>query len=280
MIVSGFISALRRKYNDNPVKHNDVRTGDGSSTVYKTMFSPIKEGSFKLYVNNALQASSGYTIDEDTGDIVLIAATSNEINAQYQEVRFRDQHWLEIIQSAFHSLGDQFFKSVVGDTSGIALVKNQQTYDCPSSCIRMMTVLQSDDYTISGGWTKPRINSRYDRRSNKLILSAKPSKANYMNLSYLSKLTVPTATSDTMDIEDNWLELLDLKSGSQFLRSMANRVAQQGNATIEEGHLSISHLRQLANDNEAMYENLKRKLKPVMPASEIPFYVHGGGYVF
>ena len=277
MIVSGLISELRRKYNDLPIKHNDKRTGDGSSTIYKSSFHPIKEDSFKLYINSNLQDSSGYTIDLDTGDIALSVATSAEINAQYQEVKFRDQHWLEAIQSAFRSLGDQFFKAVIGDTTGMTISADIQVYDCPSGCIRMNKVLESDDYTSAGDWTPPRINTRYDRRSNKLILGSKPSKANYLNLSYLRKLTVPAAASAALDAEDTWIELLDLKAGSQFLRSQANKIAMQGNATIEEGHLSISHIRQLANDNEIMFENLKKKLKPVLPATEIPYYIHGGG---
>jgi len=100
MITSAFISVLRRRYHDLPVKHEDIRTGDGSSTIYKTKFAPIKEGSFKLYINNALQAASGYSIDLDTGDLVLQSATSAVIKPQYQEVKFRDQHWLETIQSS------------------------------------------------------------------------------------------------------------------------------------------------------------------------------------
>ena len=280
MLTSAFISVLRRRYNDLPQKHSDLRTGDGSSTVYKTMFSPIKENSFKLYINNALQDTSGYTIDLDTGDIVLASATSNEINAQYQEVKFRDQHWLEAIQSATDSLGDQFFRTVVGDTSAMTLSADIQKYNCPSTCIRMTEILESSDYTSAGTWIKPSVNMRYDRGSNVMIIGSKPTKANYLLISYLRKIARPTTTSDALDVQDNWLELLELKTGAYYHRTMASKIAQQGNATIEEGHLSIAHLRSLANDLEIMYSDLKRKLKPIMPASEIPYYVHGGGYTF
>lgn len=280
MIVSAFISVLRRRYNDLPIKHSDLRTGDGSSTVYKTMYSPIKEGSFKLYIGNALQASSGYTIDLDTGDLTLGAATSASVNAQYQEVNFRDQHWLEAIQSATDSLGDQFFRSVVGNTSGMALSAGIQNYNCPTGCIRLTEVLESSDHTSAGSWVKPFVNTRYDRRSNKLILSAKPTTANYLLISYLKRVDRPTAVTSTLDVEDNWLELLELKTGAQYHRTMSSRIAQQGNATVEEGHLSMAQLRALANDYEAMYESSKKRLKPIMPASEIPYYIHGAGYTF
>ena len=279
MITSGFISKLRRKYNDLPESHQDIRDGDGSSTVYKLMHAPIKEGSFKLYINNVLQDTSGYTIDQDTGDLELGAATSNEIKSQYKAVKFRDQHWLELIQDAFDSMGDQFFRTTIRSTSGMKLSANVQVYDCPSDCIRLTEVLESDDYTSAGNFKKPYVNMNYDRRSNKLVLGAKPTKANYLQISYQRKLTRPTATSSTLDVENNWLQLLDLHVGAAQARSYADRIAKQGNVSVEEGHISMSHLRQLANDNDIKFENLKQKLKPVMPSISIPYYIHGGGDV-
>ena len=280
MLVSAFISTLRRRYNDLPIKHSDLRTGDGSSTVYKTMFSPIKEDSFKLYINDALQNSSAYTIDEDTGDFSINIAPSAEVNAQYQEVKFRDQHWLEAIQSAVDSLGDQFFRSVIGDTSAIALSADIQKYNLPSTCIKLTEILESDDFTSAGNWTKPRINMRYDHRSNVLILGGKPTKANYILISYLKRITRPAATTVELDVENNWLELLELKTGAHYHRTLASKTIQQGNATVEEGHFAMAHFRAMANDLEIMYDKLKVKLKPVMPASEIPYHIHGGGYTF
>lgn len=277
MITSAFISKIRRKYNDTPVKHEDVIQGDGASTIYRTQFFPILEGSFRLYVNNVLKTvGSDYSIDLDTGDIVLAAATSSEIKAQYQEVKFRDQHWLEAVQDTFDSFGDGFFKSVIRSASGITLSAGVQVYSCPANCIRITEALESTNYTSSGPFSQVNTNTRYDRWSNKLILGNRPGRANYMQISYLRKLTRPTATSSVLDLEDSWLELLDLKSGAAYLRSMANRYAQQGNATIEEGYLSVAQLRQLANDNETIFENRKRKIKPVMPASTIPYYIADG----
>jgi len=279
MITSAFITKLRRKYNDNPEKHEDAITGDGSTTVFRTQYFPIKEGSASLYRNNALQATSGYTLDLDTGDIVVGAAptSATTLKIQYQSVDYRDQNWLEAIQDSFDSFGDKFFKSVVRSASGMTLSAAVDVYPCPSNCIRLTEALESTNYTSSGPFQEINANTRYDRWSNKLVLGRKPSKANYMQISYLRKLTRPTATSSTLDVEDSWLELLDLKSGANFYRSLAGKYARQGNATVEEGHLSVMQLRQLANDNETLFENRKKQLKPVMPASKIPYYIPGGG---
>lgn len=278
MITSAFISKLRRKYNDTPIKHEDIIQGDGAATVYRTQFFPILEGSFQLYFNNTLQ-STGFTVDLDTGDIVLSSASSAEIKVHYQAVNFRDQHWLEAIEDTFDSFGDQFFKSVVRSTSGMTLSAGVDVYSCPSGCIRLTEALESSNYTSSGPFTPINTNARYDRWSNSMILGRKPSRANYMEISYLRKLNRPTAVGDTLDTDDTWLELIDLKTGANYLRSMANRYAQQGNATVEEGHLSVQTLRQLANDNETMFENRKKKIRPVMPASKIPYNIPEGGAV-
>lgn len=281
MITSAFISKIRRKYNDNPIKHQDTVAGDGSSKVFRTQFYPIKEGSFSLYKDNVLQAVSGYSIDLDTGDMVINSAPASgaELRVEYQEVKFRDQHWLEATQDAFDSFGDQFFRSVVRSTSGITLSGGVNVYSCPSNCIRLTEALESTTYTSAGPFRQIGTNVRYDRWSNKMVLGQAPSRANFMEISYLRKLARPTTTADILDVEDSWLDLLDLKTGSTYLRSMANRYAQQGNATIEEGYLSVAQLRQLANDNESMFENRKRKIRPVMPASNINYNIPGGGTV-
>ncbi len=278
MITSALISNLRREYNDLPVKHHDQKTGDGSSTVYKTKASPIKESSYSILIGNALKTTpTDYTLDLDTGDIDLVSSTSSLIEIKYQAVKFRDQHWLESIQGAFDSLGDSFFTTKVRESFNLSA--NVQVYSAPTGCIRIYELLESSNYTTSGTWVKPQVNWRYDKSANKLILGNKPSKANYAKISYLKRLTRPTLTTSILDVEDKWLELIRLKSGSTYLHSMANKYAQQGNVSVEEGHLSVSYLRQLANDNEIKFENLKKKLKPVMPSFVIPYHMHDGGAV-
>ena len=279
MTTAQFITRLRRKYNDIPVKHEDIRTGDGVSTFYQVKYSPILESSFSLYINNALKAEGAgndYLFDYDTGDITLASVTTFDIKARYKEVKFRDQGWLEAIQNAFEALGDQFFSTVMRDTP-ILVSAGSQVVTMPTGCIRVIEVLEGT--SSSGPWAKPRINMRYDRRSNQLILGNAPTTDRYFSISYQKKLTQPTATTDDLLIEENWLQLIDLKAGSEYLRSMANRIAQQGSATIEEGHLSVGTLRQLANDNEVLFEGLKKKLKPIMPNSDVAYWIPTGGSV-
>jgi len=279
MITSAMITKLRRKYNDLPRSHEDQIAGDGASTVYQTRFSPIKESSFRLYVNNSLRAASAYTIDYDTGDLQLGAATSGTIKVQYQEVKFRDQSWLEFIQEGIGDFGDTFYRSAMRNPSAVTLSAGKQVYDMPSACIRLLEVLESDDFTSAGNFKRPGVNISYDRRSNKMILGNKPTRANYLQISYLKKLAKPTATSSVLDLEDNWLDILDKKVGAIQARSYADRISKQGNVSVEEGALSVAQLRALANDNEIIFRDAIKKNRPVLPAISIPFYIPTGGPV-
>ena len=277
MIVSAFISMCRREFNDLPEKHRDVKTGDGASTVYKTKAAPIKEGTFKLYIGNTLKTvGSQYNIDSDTGDIDISAATSAEIRAEYSGVKFRDQHYIEFIQSAIDEMGNKFWKRVVGSTA-INLQSGVYVYDCPSACVALTKVRRSDNFTSSGNFIPMDVNVRYDTGGNKLVLGLVPTKANYLALDYCSRISKPTATSNTLDIKQEWEAGLKMKIGSIFHRSLASKIAQQGNASVEAGHWSVANLRQIANDFEVKYQNWEKKNKPTLPSSELNYHIPNGG---
>lgn len=280
MIVSGFINELRRRVGDLPAKHLDSRQGDGSSTVYKSTFSPIDSKFYQLYINSVLKTpGTDYTIDLDTGDFTLATTTSNLIELKYQSVNFPDQWWLDTIKDSIRSLGDRYFRTVIRSTSGMALSAGVNVYDCPSACIRLIEAYQSDSNSLSGNWVGLGMNHWYDRRSNKLILGAKPIRSNPMAISFLRRISLPTATSSTLDVEENWLAVIGKRCEENYARARAMKIAQQGNASVEQGHLSVQTLRMLANDANTLYETLKKQNRPIMPAQTIAYYVPGGGDV-
>lgn len=279
MVTSGFIQQLRRQYKDLPELHNDVIAGDGSSTVYQSKFAPIKEGSSELSINSVIKTeNTDYTLDYDTGDIELTTATSNTISHIYKSVKFRDADWLDAIVAGHQSLGDQFFKTVVMDTSSFMISAGSQKINCPAGCIRVLSLFESDNFTSSPNkWVPIQTNWRYDRRSNKVLTSVKPTRNNYMAASYLRKVIAPSSVSMALDIEDDWQQIVGAKAGEQFFRSMAAKIGQQGNATVEEGHLNVQALRVLANDSAQEFEVLRKRLKPVMPNLGLPYYDHSKG---
>lgn len=275
MITSAFISQLRREAGDIPVLHRDAIVGDGSSTRYATKFSPILESSLSLTVNNVAKTeNSFFTVDYDTGDISLQSAVgaTGTIRVTYKEVHFRDSEWLGFIKTGHRALGDQFFKMVNFDTTGVTLSRYVQKYNAPSACIRILKVLESDNFTTSGNWRIINSNWRYDRRANQLLLGSKPQRANYVALTYQRRVTVPTATSSVLDIEDNWLEIVAEKAKEQYFRSRAAQIAQMGNAATDEGFLKVQNLLGMAKNAADQFEILRQRNKPVMPGLEIPIH--------
>lgn len=275
MITSAYISTLRREFNDNPKLHKDTRKGDGSSTVFKLKSAPIKESSLTVKVSGAVKTeTTDFTLDYDTGDLNMVAAPANNVDLDviYKEVNFRDRHWLDAIAVGYRALGDQFYGATIMDINAFKLSAGVRVFTCPTNCIRLLKVFESSDFTSGGVYQPIRTNWQYNRRSNQLVLGQAKTRTNWCALSYLTKITAPSAVTMAMPGEENWLAVIGQKAGAYYLRSMANRIGQQGNATVEEGHFNPAVLRALANDHENQFEILRKRIKPVMPSLEVPYW--------
>jgi hypothetical protein len=147
----------------------------------------------------------------------------------------------------------------------------------PTNCIDIYELLESDDYTATGGFRKLGCNWSYQQDGNKVVLGLKPSRAGVLAISYLRNLRTYSATSATLDVLDDWVELLKIKSGAIFHRYMAGKIAKQGNATIDEGHFSFTNLRGQANDLNEEFERSAIRKKPTRPAKDIGWNIQGGG---
>jgi len=282
MITSALVTQLRRDVSDVPVLHQDKITGDNSSTVYKTKYSPVLEDSMILRIGGTAKTEglgNDYTLDDDTGVIDLASVTSSGIEARYKGVNFTNQEWLDAIGDTIDEMGDQFFRMVVRSTSGITLSAGVQVYDGPSGCLKIIEFLESDNFTSGGTFKKPFTNWRHDRRANKLILGSAPSKANYAQLTYCRKVAKPTALSSTLDLEDAWIQMVKHGTKSKYLRSVAAKIAQQGNVNTEQGMLRLNQIRAVAVDEETKYELLRRRVKPVLPALANNFHIPTSGPV-
>ena len=101
MLVSEFITILRRSSKDLPVLTRDTFDGDGITSVFRTREAPILEDSFTVKVGGTIQVEdTDFTIDRDTGVITFTSAPvsgSDNISIAYQYVNTSDTEWLEII---------------------------------------------------------------------------------------------------------------------------------------------------------------------------------------
>lgn len=278
MITSAYIAKLRRQFNDLPKLHKDTRDGDGDSTVFKSKAAPIKEGTATVQVSGAFKVEgTDFTLDYDTGDLRMVVAPANgsDLDLIYKEVNFRDQHWLDAIADGYRTMGDQIYGSVIMNTSSLRLSAGIRVFNMPADCIRLLSVFECQ---TSGGTYYPiGTNWKYDRRANKLILGNAKATTYYTALTYLTKVTAPSAVTMQVTGEDAWQQLITHKAGAYYLRAQAERIAQQGNATIEEGHFNPAVLRALANDHDAQFEILRHRVKPVMPSLTIPYWNPSAG---
>lgn len=283
MITSALINQCRREYGDVAKTIRMSRNGTGTADTFNLVNFPIIEGSYVIYLSGSARTeTTHYTLDKDNGDLKFVTTPSNgqEVKAQYKYAHWRDLNWNEAVNQAIETLNARgFFRQVVRDKTAMAISANIQSYNGPTNCVDLYEVLQSDNYNLSGNFVKLACNWRYDQDANKFVLGLIPSTANKLAVSYLRNLKTYSATSATLDALDDWRELIKKKAGATFYRSLAGKIAKQGGATIDEGHISFSNLRTMAADLDLEFENLARRKKPARPARDIQYHLESGGVV-
>lgn len=281
MIVSALISQCRRQFNDVPKATESSRAADGVATLFNLGRFPVIENSYSIYFDGSGKTeTTDYTLDKDSGDLQTVVLQNNGviIKANYKYATFRDTNWVEAINHGIESLNARgFFKQTVRNTSLFRISANVRVYSGPTDAVDVYELLAFSDRTISGSYQKLPGNWSYQQDANKVSLGWKPSVAERAAISYLKNLKTYTAASATIDVLDDWIELVKVKAGAYYFRHKASQIATQGAATIDEGHFSFTNLRTMANDLDTTFENLVRSKKPTRPAKDIQWHIEGGG---
>ena len=281
MLTSDLIAQCRREYGDEPKSVRTSRLGNASVNLFNTGKFPIVESSYTVYVSGVAKTeNTDYTIDLDNGDISVSTTPGNgiEVRAQFKYATWRDKNWVEATNQAIESLNARgFFRQVVRNGSIIRVSANVQVYSGPSACIDIYEFLTRYPNTTSGALVKPYVNWSYQQDANKLVLGNLPTTSNYAAISYLRNLQTYSATSATLDVLPDWIEVLKKKTGAIFFRSLAGKIAKQGNATVDEGHFSFTNLRTMANDLENEFDMLAKRKKPTRPAKDMQWMDPLGG---
>ena len=279
MLISTLIAQLRREYSDEPKSVSLTRQGNGSISIFNTGKFPVIESSYTVYVSGVAKTeTTDYTFDLDNGDLHILSTPANgtTVRSDLRYAEWRDKNWMEAIAQSIETLNARgFFRQVVRSSFNVSA--NIQSYSAPSACVDLYEFLVSDNYTVSGNFKKPQYNFSYQQDANKLVLGNKPTTANKAVISYLRNLQTPSATTMSADILADWNELVKKKAGAIFYRSLAGKIAKQGNASVDEGHFSFTNLRTMANDLDAEFERLAARKKPTRPAKDIGFQNPNGG---
>ena len=281
MITSALISQCRRAYEDIPKSVQVARSADGIASFFNLGKFPVVESSYTIrFGTSAKTETTHYTLDKDSGDLTTVAVQANGliIQSNHKYANFRDQNWVEAINHGIESLNSRgFFKQVVRDTTVFGISANVRVYSGPTNAVDVYELLKFNNRNISGSYTPMGMNWQYDQDANKIVLKSKPAVAEKAATSYLRNLQTYSATSATLDVLNDWVELVKLKAGAYYFRHMAAKIAQQGNATIDEGHFSFTNARTMSNDLDADFEKLALRKKPSRPAKDIQYHIPGGG---
>lgn len=277
MITSTLIDQLRRQYGDIPKSVSVSREGNGTASLFNTGKFPIVESSPVVYVGGQLKVdTTDYQFDLDSGNLQLTSIPQNgvEVYSDFKTAEWRDKNWVEAINESIEGLNARgFFRQIVGDKTSFAISGGVQNYSGPVGAVDVYELLVSNNNTSAGFFNKIRGNWSYQQDANKIVLNDKPSSSNVAQISYLRNLKTFSATSATIDVLEDWIELVKKKAGATFYRSLAGKIAKQGNATVDEGHFSFTNLRTMANDLDAEFDKLALRKKPTRPAKDVQYFI-------
>lgn len=282
MITSALISQCRRAYNDIPKSTQVSRASDGQTSLFNVGRYPVVEGSYTVRYDGTIKTeTTQYTLDKDNGDLLAVGTPATGVNVQvnYKYANFRDQQWVEAINYGIESLnGRGFFRQIVRSPNTFRLSANVRLMSGPTDAVDVYEIFPFSNRTsATGDYASLPGNWDYQQDQNKINLHFLPQVAEPAAISYLRNLRTYNATSATLDVPQDWIELVKIRAGEYYFRHMASKIATQGNATIDEGHFSFTNARTMANDLDADFEKFALRKKPTRPAKDILYHIPGGG---
>lgn len=276
MIASALITELRREVDDLPKSVRVSRQGNGSVNLFNVGKFPVVENSYTVYVSGSAKTeNTHYTYDLDNGDLTILSTPGNGVSvvSQHKYAQWRDKHWVEAINQGIESLNARgYFRQVV--RQNFIISAGVRSMSGPSACVDVYELLYSPR---SGTVVQLPVNWGYQQDANKLVLGGTFSTATSAVRSYLRNMKTYSATSATLDILDDWKELVKKKAAANFYRSVAGKIAKQAYANIDEGHFSFTNLRAMANDLENEFNQLAIRKKPTRPAKDMQYFIPNGG---
>lgn len=293
MLYSAFISQLRNQVGDTKRRIHVDFTGDGTTTVFQlpTDTYPVYDGSGTeahiVKLAGVLQVeSTDYTLDKNAGTIVFITtAPGNGVALTFDAiaVHLTDQNYIDIISSVIYSMGDDFWKEFI-DTSSFTATANMLSLSLVASQPNAIAVYEFQRRAnTSTDWipVESSCNWRYDRDNNVIYIGIRDAftlTGELIRIRGLKKYTIGTAVTDTIDVQDKFLTILEYGSIARYWRYRYKSVVELvSKMTQESSRTPLQELIMLSDRFDRLYEIEKAKLKPGKPAHIIPPYKNGGG---
>jgi len=228
---------------------------------------------------------SDYSLDKEAGTLVFAVAPSlnDAITFDGSAVYVTNAEWLVIINDVIKSFGDDFWKEFVDD-SNFTTTANMLSLSLTASQANCIAVYEFQHRrNTSEDWraVEEFCNWRYDRDNNKIYIGVRnafPNSSELLRIRGLKTYTLGTSITDTLDIQDKFLTVLEYGAIARFWRYRYKNVIQLVSKMSQEStRTPLQELIMLSDRFDRLYEIEKGKLKPQKPARLIPQFKHGGG---
>ena len=243
-------------------------------------------GTYTLKVAGSSQTeTTNFTLDKNTGTIVFVttAPTNGQAVAfDGSAVYLTDANWLEIINSAIRSLGDDFFKEFVDAAHTVtANMLSLSLVTLQVNCIAVYEFQWRAATTDNWEPVEKYTNWRYDRDGNTIYVGDRDAfdkTGDPLRIRGLKTYTLGTAVTDTIDAQDKFLTLIEYGCIARYWRWRYKSVVELVSKMSQEASRTpLQELIMLSDRFDRLYEIEKGKLKPAKPARIIPPYKEGGG---
>lgn len=291
MTYATYIGQLRTQVGDTRRRVHVDWTGDGSTTVFQmpTDTFPVYEtapATYTVKVGGVTKTeTTDYTLDKETGTLTMNAAPSNgtAVTIDCSAVYLLDLTWLGIINDVIKSLGDDFFKEFTDDSSftttanmlSLALAASQP------NCIAVYDFWYRKNTSEDWETVENFSNWRYDREGNKIYIGVRDTfgtTGELLKIRGLKTYTLGAAVSDTIDVQDRYLTIIEYGSIARYWRYRYKHVVELvSKLSTEPSRTPLQELIMLSDRFDRLYEAEKAKLKPQKPPRIIPQYKEGGG---
>lgn len=289
MTYATWINQMRAQVGDTKRRIHVDWTANGNDTVFQMPDDtfPVLDDTttYTVTVDSVAQTeTTDYTLDKTTGTLTLVVAPSNGVIVEIDSIAvyLLNSDWLQITNDVIKSLGDDYFKEFV-DTAHTATA-NMLSLDLTSLQPNAIAVYEFQRrISTSDDWVSVHesCNWRYDRDNNIVYIGIRDAftlTGELLRIRGLKKYTLGTATTDTLDIQDQFQTVLEFGCLARYWRWRYKSVVQLiSKMTQEVTRTPLQELIMLSDRFDRLYEIEKAKLKPAKPARIIPPYKEGGG---
>lgn len=290
MLYSAYITSLRRQCGDNRRRVHVDFQGNGQDTIFQLPDDtfPVYDDSttYEVHVGGVeATLNTDYSLDVETGTIeFLLGAPANGTSVSFygSAVYVTNAGWIQIINDAISSLGDDFFKEFVN--TSLTTTQNMLSLSLVATLPQCMAVYEFQYRRNTSEDWKPVedfVNWRYDNDNNIIYIGnrdAFTATGELLRIRGLSRYILGAAVGATVDVQDKFLTVVEYAALARFWRYRYKQVVELVSKNVTEGtRTPLQELIMLSDRFDRLYELEKAKLKPQKPARIIPVRHEGGG---